>query len=232
MTTICIIADTHRQHRELVIPPCDLLIHCGDMCSFQQDDMGTLEDIDCWFAEVPARRVVCIGGNHDFELQSREFRFAHADYLCDRLIEVEGLKIYGAPWIPDLSGFAFYLPEKALAEKWSRIPAGIDILITTRRHRAFWTCHHPATEIWDVPICGVNWKGSSPGCMSLGTSMPAMAHGWNGASGFTMPQWREAGTFTSPTRPLCTNFWGNHFSSGLLHCTIGIRRSAIPCSHF
>ncbi|RYD32349.1 MAG: metallophosphoesterase, partial [Verrucomicrobiaceae bacterium] len=80
-TTVCIIADTHRRHRELVIPPCDLLIHCGDICSFQQDDMGTLEDIDCWFAEVPARRVVCIGGNHDFGLQSRGFRFAHAEYL-------------------------------------------------------------------------------------------------------------------------------------------------------
>ncbi|RYD37467.1 MAG: metallophosphoesterase [Verrucomicrobiaceae bacterium] len=144
MTTICIIADTHRRHRELVIPPCDLLIHCGDMCRFQQDDMGTLEDIDCWFEEVPAKRVVCIGGNHDFGLQSRVFRFAHAEYLCDSLIEVEGLKIYGAPWIPDLSRFAFYLPEKALAEKWSRIPAGIDILIT----------HTPPQGILDVPSSG------------------------------------------------------------------------------
>lgn len=153
MTTICLIADTHRRHRELVIPPCDLLIHCGDIYSFRQDDLNTLADIDCWFAEVPARRVVCIGGNHDFELQDCGFRFANAEYLCDRLIEVEGLKIYGAPWIPDLSGFAFYLPEKALAEKWSLVPEGIDILIT----------HTPPQGILDVPSSG----GIHLGCPHL-----------------------------------------------------------------
>jgi len=141
---ICLISDTHKRHRELVIPPCDLLIHCGDMCSFQDDDAGTLEDIDQWFAEIPAKRVVCIGGNHDFMLQSREFRFAHAEYLCDRLIEIEGLRIYGAPWCPDLSGLAFYLPDGELAEKWARIPAGIDILIT----------HTPPFGILDLPSSG------------------------------------------------------------------------------
>lgn len=144
MTSICMIADTHRQHRQLAIPPCDLPIHCGDMCSFQREDAATLEDIDCWFAEVPARKVICIGGNHDFPLQHREFRFAHAEYLCDRTIEIDGLRIHGAPWCPDLSGFAFYLPEAQLAEKWKLIPAGIDILIT----------HTPPQGILDLPSSG------------------------------------------------------------------------------
>jgi hypothetical protein len=46
--SLCIIADTHRRHREIAIPPCDILIHCGDMCSFQRDDLGTLQDVDDW----------------------------------------------------------------------------------------------------------------------------------------------------------------------------------------
>ncbi len=82
------------------------------MGSFQQDDAGTLEDIDDWFAEVPAKRVVCIGGNHDFMLQSREFRFAHAEYLCDHLIKVDpprpGTRLYANGVAP----FSLGLPTK------------------------------------------------------------------------------------------------------------------------
>ncbi|MDB6079917.1 MAG: Ser/Thr protein phosphatase family protein, partial [Akkermansiaceae bacterium] len=54
MPVVCVIADTHRKHRDLTIPPCDLLIHGGDMCSFQRQDLETLEDVDQWFCEVPA----------------------------------------------------------------------------------------------------------------------------------------------------------------------------------
>lgn len=141
MTTLCIVADTHRQHRALVIPECDLLIHCGDFCSFQREDYATLNDADTWFAETPAKHVVCIGGNHDFLIQSREFRFAHAALLEDRLVEIEGLAIYGAPWCPDLSGFAYHASEDRLIEKWKTIPPGIDILMT----------HTPPHGILDLP---------------------------------------------------------------------------------
>ena len=144
MTSLCIIADTHRRHRELAIPECDILIHCGDICSFQQEDQAILEDTDAWFAEVPARHVLCTGGNHDFLLERREFKFAHAQLLQDRLIEVGGLSIYGAPWCPDLSGFAFYKSGDELLEKWKLIPAGIDVLVT----------HTPPYGILDLPTSG------------------------------------------------------------------------------
>lgn len=144
MASLCIIADTHQKHRELTIPQCDILIHCGDFCSFQRDDLKTLEDVDAWFAESAASHVICIGGNHDFMLQSREFQFAHAEFLEDRLIEVGGLSIYGSPWCPDLSGFAYYQNDAGLEEKWRRIPEGIDVLIT----------HTPPQGILDVPSSG------------------------------------------------------------------------------
>ncbi|QIF05256.1 metallophosphatase domain-containing protein [Roseimicrobium sp. ORNL1] len=153
MVSLCVISDTHKKHRQITIPPCDILIHAGDFCSFQQGDAETLEDVDRWFAESPARHVVCIGGNHDFMLQSREFRFAHATLLEDSAIEFEGLSIYGAPWVPDLSGFAYYADEEMLQENWKAIPAGIDILIT----------HTPPQGILDVPSSG----GLHLGCPHL-----------------------------------------------------------------
>ena len=145
MASLCIVADTHRQHRALTIPECDILIHCGDFCSFEREDAATLEDVDVWFAEAPAKRVVCVGGNHDFMLQSREFRFAHATFLEDSGTEIEGLSIYGSPWCPDLSGFAYYADEDRLIERWRQIPTGVDILIT----------HTPPYGFLDVPSSGL-----------------------------------------------------------------------------
>lgn len=111
MKTLCIVADTHCKHRALTVPECDILIHCGDICCSEREDEKILAYADAWFAEVPAKHVVCIGGNHDFLLQSREFRFAQATFLEDRLVEIDGLSIYGSLWCPDLSGFAYYATE-------------------------------------------------------------------------------------------------------------------------
>lgn len=128
----------------LAIPECDILIHCGDFCTFERDDAATLDDVDIWFAEVPAKHVVCVGGNHDFMLQSREFRFFNAKFLEDSGTEIGGLSIYGSPWCPDLSGFAYYATEDQLIERWRQIPTGVDILIT----------HTPPHGFLDVPSSG------------------------------------------------------------------------------
>ncbi|MEO0476851.1 MAG: metallophosphoesterase family protein [Planctomycetota bacterium] len=141
MSTVCFIADTHRRHREVEIPECDILIHCGDLCSFRQHDRETIQDIDQWFAEQPVEHVLCVAGNHDFELEKDGFRFDNAELLTDRYIELEGLKIYGTPWCPDLSGFAFYRPDLGLKKAWRKIPAGLDILVT----------HTPPWGILDLP---------------------------------------------------------------------------------
>lgn len=149
MKSLCIVADTHRKHRELAIPKCDILIHCGDFCTFEREDEKTLADADAWFAEAPAGHVVCIGGNHDFLLQNRQFRFGHATYLEDSGVEIGGLSIYGSPWCPDLSGFAYYATEEKLIEKWKMIPTGVDVLIT----------HTPPLGILDVPSSGAVYLG-------------------------------------------------------------------------
>ena len=141
MTSICMIADTHRRHREVVVPPCDVLIHCGDIGSFGEDEAATFADADAWFAGAPAKHVLCVGGNHDFALETRAHRLANARLVEDELVEVEGLAIYGSPWCPGLPDFAYFKDGNGLAERWSRIPTGIDILIT----------HTPPHGILDLP---------------------------------------------------------------------------------
>ena len=144
MASVCIISDTHRRHREISIPVCDILIHCGDFCSFQQEDLRTLSDVDSWFSESPAKHVLCVGGNHDFLLQTQEFRFTHAQLLEDSGVEISGLSFYGAPWCPGLSGFAYFATADELMDRWRGIPSGIDVLIT----------HTPPYGILDLPTSG------------------------------------------------------------------------------
>lgn len=93
MKTICIIADTHGSHRQVTIPKCDLLIHCGDLCNISEGSIAILNDIDAWFGESEAKKIICIGGNHDQVLQDSDFRFKHATILEDSLLEVDGIRI-------------------------------------------------------------------------------------------------------------------------------------------
>lgn len=144
MPKICFIADSHCQHRKLTIPKCDLLIHCGDICTFQREDEQVLQDIDEWFAEIPAAQVIVVGGNHDFMLQQQQFAFRHATLLQDSLIEVQGLSIYGSPWCPELRGFAYYASDEELIERWRAIPRDIDVLVT----------HTPPYGYLDLPSSG------------------------------------------------------------------------------
>ncbi len=140
-----VISDTHNAHEELGILRGEVLIHCGDMFNQFSADEDELERIDDWFERQEFDLILCIGGNHDFRLQSLVRRtstpFKHAIYLQDSSYSYKGLKFYGAPWVPNLPGQAFDLHSKALSEKWRQIPDDTDVLIT----------HTPPLEILDVP---------------------------------------------------------------------------------
>jgi Icc-related predicted phosphoesterase len=145
---VCLIADTHGKHENLLLPEADLLIHCGDFFTLGEHSLNQVGVIDEWFGRAPRQDVVCIAGNHDRFLerlpgQERE-PFKHAHYLLDSTITVEGLSIYGTPWCPDLSGFAFFATTEELRERWRKIPTGIDILVT----------HTPPLGILDRPSGG------------------------------------------------------------------------------
>lgn len=142
--TIVFISDTHNRHGEITLPDGDILVHCGDLTG-----RGTLNEIRTfgeWMHEQKgfAHKIV-IAGNHDWEFE-RNPDAALSEllgigkvkhdiiYLRDSevAVEVRGrtLRIYGSPWQPYFQDWAFNLLPDQLKEVWSKIPDGLDVLIT------------------------------------------------------------------------------------------------------
>jgi Icc-related predicted phosphoesterase len=77
-------------------------------------------------------KVVGIWGNHDFV---GEHRFLVPRGLKWTLLEdseaiVDGIRVYGTPWVPGLPYWAFYGDERKLRLRAEAIPEGIDVLMT------------------------------------------------------------------------------------------------------
>ncbi len=138
MPTIVCISDTHLQR--VAIPPCDLLLHAGDLTND-----GTLKQVEaqlCWLASVKAERVILVPGNHDFlfeQLPEEAMLMAQRlgiEVLMDSGTVAHGLHIYGSPWQPWFHNWAFNAPQDAIEGedflrcKWDRIPDNTNILVT------------------------------------------------------------------------------------------------------
>ena len=153
---ITVISDTHGQHRDLILPGGDLLIHCGDI-----SPEGTIAEINSffeWFKELPYLYKCTIVGNHDwiFETSSHLAKSMIPEgivYLEDNLTEIEGIKIYGTPVSPPFCEWAFNRGPSRIIRHWQNIPSGIDILIT----------HCPPYGILDY----VDYEGDGVGCRLL-----------------------------------------------------------------
>lgn len=131
---IVAISDSHNKHRGLTLPPGDVLVHCGDALG-----RGTraefLEFIN-WFGTRPHRHKIYVPGNHDFYVESD---YATAQILCsergvhllvDRPMAIDGVKFYGAPWVPNLTMWAFYQDHIGLIAKFRKIPDDTAVLVT------------------------------------------------------------------------------------------------------
>ena len=131
MRIVCI-SDTHGYHESTTVPDGDILVHAGDIC--RHGSLADVEGFNRWLGTLPHRHKVVICGNHDECFQETpaeaRARLTNALYLEDSGCEIEGLTFYGSPWTPLFGGWAFMLSEPKLAEKWSQIPAGLDVLIT------------------------------------------------------------------------------------------------------
>ena len=135
------------------LPGGNVLCICGDIVplDYQSDFAQSVAwfclDFAPWADSQPYKKVVFIGGNHDFFLQELSEKQSPSSvmkhllpgshkgqsklvYLCDNSVEIDGIRIYGTPWIADLARWAFYKTEDELAEVYARIPKKCDILLT------------------------------------------------------------------------------------------------------
>lgn len=133
------ISDLHGHYPEL--EGGDLLIVAGDLT--ERDRAFELMQFGDWLNNLPYKKKIVIGGNHDNLLAGGRWKLCTPveygwgfDYLCDSGTEFEELKIWGSPWTrtffgqnPDCMAFALETEEE-LAEKFALIPKDIDILVT------------------------------------------------------------------------------------------------------
>ncbi len=170
MRIICI-SDTHNIHDDLTEDLLALggdnektiIIHAGDISGKGRppEIIAFLE----WFGSLPFKYKVFIAGNHDFGFEmidgatgeytdiAQEYKDKGITYLMDKMVEIEGIKIYGSPWQPRFYDWAFNVNRgEAIAQKWEKIPVGLDILVT----------HGPAFGMLDL-----TYTGMRAGCEEL-----------------------------------------------------------------
>ena len=191
---IVVLSDTHNQHRKVQVPDGDIVIHAGDACINGTPE--ELKDFLRWFAMLPHRHRILVGGNHDSALTDPGWREAALPgwptwtsqrggflYLEDETAHVyvgeRLLRIHGAPWRPRPDDWtpgepmrpgkrssAFGVRESLIGQFWDTIPEGLDILVT----------HVPAygmlDEIEETPISAA----LRIGCTALASKLARMRH--------------------------------------------------------
>lgn len=142
---IVFLSDTHNKLHLINVPDGDMLIVCGDFTLH-----SSVDEVRRFFeqlSQLPHRYKIVFAGNHEllFQREPDRARALVAEgiiYLQDSSVVVEGIRIYGSPWIPDYARTAFNLPVRSerLRDTWAKIPDDTDILIT----------HGPPEGILDV----------------------------------------------------------------------------------
>lgn len=131
------------------IEPCDMCIIAGDIFPLAHDrDMELCFNwangyLKPWLASIPSEITIATPGNHDFYIEKNTLHMREEDFRWRLLIgeryEWKGWNIYGMPWVPYLSGWAYHMNAADEASIVDRIPNNTDILVT----------HSPAYGVGD-----------------------------------------------------------------------------------
>ena len=160
MRRITFISDTHGQHNDPDLFPDVgegwMLVHAGDCGNHGCRD--EVENFLQWFSVQKYEHKVMIAGNHDYALSRGCTIPRSITYLEDKLVVIDGVRVYGTPWTRRYSDMVFELQQ---GEELDRV--GV-------RYRTDWTCSSPIhhltafsmsagrTNMWDARSC---WKGYS-----------------------------------------------------------------------
>lgn len=136
-TKLCFISDTHGYHDHVRVPPCDILVHCGDCTNDGRYD--DLKDFLTWLRRQPAEHKVLIAGNHDWVFEKHPamatrmvLEYAPSvTYLQDSGVTLNGINFWGSPITKRFMDWAFNRdPGEDIRRHWDMIPYGTDVLIT------------------------------------------------------------------------------------------------------
>ena len=131
MRVVCI-SDTHELHRELAVPPGDLLIHAGDFTFFGKGARA-IKDFNAWLGELPHPHKVITCGNHEFAIEadpSLRNLITNATVLINESVTIGEVKIWGSP-LTQHHGAPFGRSNPAdRVQAYSNIPLDTDIVIT------------------------------------------------------------------------------------------------------
>lgn len=138
-------SDTHGNLEGLNPQGADVVVMAGDLAPLRGWNERALLDQVLWMnttfrdwcSHYPKVAFRMIPGNHDLfaaydDLLSAVRLPENAKLLIDGLDEVNGLRIYGTPWVPRINGrwaFEENVPG-LLRRKFAAIPNGVDILLT------------------------------------------------------------------------------------------------------
>jgi Icc-related predicted phosphoesterase len=139
MTDIVCISDTHTKHRQVQVPPGDILVHSGDFCG--RGDVVEISSFLDWIESLPHELKIVVPGNHDvcleFNLEARnEFKKSGVHLLIDSDFTdmKSGLSFYGVPWTPDFYpdtwSFQYSRAGCTPTMLWDKVPSSIDIIIS------------------------------------------------------------------------------------------------------
>lgn len=126
MTRIVATSDTHFGFSPDQIPDGDVFIHAGDLMYTGAPNEWTsrLESLRA----LPHKRKIFVPGNHDYHIQNyqgistAELRRAGVELvgLNQPLVDVEGHRLLGVPYVTGLPGWAFNVEEEWLYEHLCR----------------------------------------------------------------------------------------------------------------
>eukprot|EP00605_Chrysophyceae_sp_TOSAG23-4_P000974 GSChrysophyteH1.ASY1.ANO1.1074.1 assembled CDS len=181
---IVAISDTHERHESVTIPPCDILVHCGDILCLSRRkslhfNIQKLRSFNRWLGEIPAKHKVVIAGNHDAALEilplslSRTLLSNASHFLCNDSASIRGLTFFGSPYsAPGSRGkspnVAYQDKEyyaqmaRRLARIYQKNSRAVDVLVThgpCKKQRQLCGGEGPMLHLWGHhhSLHGVQW---------------------------------------------------------------------------
>mmetsp|Transcript_23185 Transcript_23185/g.62864 ORF Transcript_23185/g.62864 Transcript_23185/m.62864 type:complete len:275 (+) Transcript_23185:200-1024(+) len=157
-TRLVLISDTHGCHRQLRVPPADVLVHAGDFTLYGRQEHAL--DFNAWLGELPHAHKIVALGNHESNAPWRnkvQELLSNATVLCD-----SGCTLRTHDGMPGLHLFAtnFFWPMRkgSANPHYDIIPVGVDVLIS----------HGPAQGYVDSigspdPPSGIHDSGEATG---------------------------------------------------------------------